>query len=130
MAKKKVFISFDYDHDLELKKSFVSQARHRDSQFSINDSSLIEPEPDVQWVAKAKRAIRDCDVFLVILGPNTHSAPGVRREVDIAMGLNKDRFQLVPQRKNYGEVGGAGPVVKWKWRNLEKWLSTDVSRVR
>ena len=33
MAKKRAFISFDYDFDVDLKDLLVGQARNQDSQF-------------------------------------------------------------------------------------------------
>ena len=35
--KKRAFISFDYDHDEELKQALIGQAKNPDSPFSIND---------------------------------------------------------------------------------------------
>ena len=130
MAKKKVFISYEHDHDFQSKENFVQQSKNREAQFSMTDSSLLEAEPIAKWVTEARRRIGECDVFMVLLGPNTHNAPGVRREVDIAMGLKKNLFQLMPQGRNYGTVHGAGEVVPWKWKSLEPRLSTDPSRVR
>ena len=40
--KKRVFISFDYDHDLDLKNLLVGQAKNEDSPFEIADFSIKE----------------------------------------------------------------------------------------
>lgn len=40
--KTRVFISFDYDHDIDLKNLLVGQARHPDSPFEITDMSIKE----------------------------------------------------------------------------------------
>ncbi len=40
---KKVFISFDYDHDETLKTFLVGQAKHTDSPFELSDWSIKEP---------------------------------------------------------------------------------------
>ena len=40
MAKTRAFISFDYDHDLDLKNLLVGQAQHSDSPFEIADWSV------------------------------------------------------------------------------------------
>ncbi len=119
MAKKKVFVSFDYDNDLNLKSSFISQAKHPDSPFSVNDYSLKEAHPDSEWLSKAQSAIDRCDVFIVLLGKNTYKAPGVLKEVKIALGRNKERFQLKPQGKERKAVSGGGEVVSWKWENIK-----------
>ena len=123
MAKKKVFVSFDYETDYNLKGSLIGQAKQPDSPFAVSDVSLKEREPEQEWLAKAKAAIAGCDVFVVILGRNTHSAPGVIKEIEIAKGMNKPRFQLMPQRKDWRQMDGAGCVVDWKWANLKKKLA-------
>lgn len=123
MAKKKVFVSYDYDHDHGLKSSLISQARRADSPFSINDISLQDSLPEETWMSKAQSAISRCDTFIVLLGSNTHSAHGVLKEISIAKGMGKRRFQLRPQGKTYGAIPGAGDVVAWKWKNLKSRLS-------
>ena len=60
MAKKKVFVRFDYDNDLNLKISFISRAKHPDSPFSVNDYSIKETHPDNGWLSKAQSAIDRC----------------------------------------------------------------------
>jgi hypothetical protein len=122
MAKKKVFVSFDYN-DKHLKSTFIGQARLPDSPFSISDFSLQEAHPENEWLSKAQSAIAKCDYFIVLLGNNTHQAPGVLKEVRIAGGLRKNRFQLRPQGKNSIPVPGAGEVITWKWKNIKSKLS-------
>ena len=123
MAKKKVFVSFDYETDLDLKENLIAQAKRQDSPFSVTDVSLQEREPEQEWLSKARKAIAGCDFFVVILGRNTHSAPGVLKEIAIATGMNKRRFQLMPQKKNWQRMKGAGDVVDWTWPNLKKALA-------
>ena len=38
--KKRTFISFDYDHDHDIKECLVGQARNPDSPFEITDMSI------------------------------------------------------------------------------------------
>jgi hypothetical protein len=44
MAKKKVFVSFEFDRDLQLKSSLLGQSRQQDSPFAITDFSLQEKQ--------------------------------------------------------------------------------------
>lgn len=81
MAKTKVFVSYDYDHDAHLKDTLMGQSRLRDSPFSINDMSLKQATPE--WQQKARAAIEACELFIVLLGEHTHQAQGVRREVEM-----------------------------------------------
>ena len=121
--KKKVFVSFDYREDREKKGSLIAQAENPESPFTISDSSLRETHPDHLWLSRAQSAIARCDVFVVILGVNTHQAPGVLKEVQIAKGLRKRRFQLRVQGTSPKPVADAGPVVNWTWTRLRRMLS-------
>lgn len=123
MAKKKVFVSFDYETDLDLKENLIAQAKRQDSPFSVTDVSLQERKPEQEWVSKAQSTIARCDVFVVILGSNTHNAPGVIQEIAIARGLKKSRFQLRPQGEKWQPMKGAGEMIVWTWPNLKKKLA-------
>ncbi|MDD5500741.1 MAG: hypothetical protein PHH57_03530 [Candidatus Omnitrophica bacterium] len=120
MAKKKVFVSFDFENDKNLKNVFISQSKHPDSPFSVNDYSLQEAYPDDKWLSKAQSAIARCDLFIVLLGKRTHKAPGVLREVNIASGLRKERFQIRPQKEERVSLPDGGEVIVWKWKNFRK----------
>jgi len=122
VVRTKVFVSFDFDHDHDLKGSLVAQSKDPASPFRLIDFSLVESEPQPEWLSRAKSAIARCDVFVVILGLNTHQAPGVRKEVQIAKDLRKRRFQLKPQGTNPTPVKDAGPVVNWTWNKLKTLL--------
>ena len=40
MARKKLFVSFDFDNDADLKMLLVGQSKHSDTPFDIWDSSV------------------------------------------------------------------------------------------
>lgn len=122
-AKKRVFISFDYDNDLALKNLLIGQARNPDSPFEVADFSLKETQPEHEWLQRARQAITRSDVFIVLLGTKTHGASGVRKEVKIANELGKTRFQLKPQDTSPESVEDAGRVYNWTWDNLKALLS-------
>ena len=121
--KKKAFVSYDYHEDKDKKEALIAQAENPKAPFTIGDSSLKEAQPDHLWLRKAQSAIAKCDVFIVILGLNTHQAPGVLKETRIAKGLRKPRFQLKVQGTDPKPVAGAGPVVNWTWPKLKRMLS-------
>ena len=56
MAKIRAFISFNYDHDLDLKNLLVVQAKNEDSPFEIADFSIKEAIFE-DWKKKAKTRI-------------------------------------------------------------------------
>jgi hypothetical protein len=83
MAKTRVYISFDFDHDEDLKTLLVGQSKHEDSPFEIADWSIKEAVTG-DWKAKARQRIRAVDVVAVICGKHTDTATGVAAEVTIA----------------------------------------------
>ena len=123
MAKIKMFVSFEYPTDFQLKETLIGQSELPDSPFSVTDVSLQERHPDPTWLSEAQSAIARCDVFVVLLGRNTHNARGVLKEIKIARGLKKRRFQLRPQGKKWQPMKGAGELVVWTWPNLKRKLS-------
>ena len=121
MAKTKVFASYDYEYDSDMKNNLIAESKKPDSPFSINDLSLNYKIPD--WQQKAREAISKCDVFVVLLRENTHQASGVIREVRMAREIGKRRFQLREKGHNPQSLQGAGEVVAWTWNNLKKYLT-------
>ena len=123
MAKKRVFISFDYDHDLDLKNLLVGQAKNQDSPFEIADFSIKEAISE-DWKKKARTRIKGCGVVAVICGEHTDTASGVSAEVKIAQEEDVDYFLL------YGRSGktckkpkaakSSDKNYKWTWANLKK----------
>ncbi len=123
MAKKRVFVSFDFDNDKALKDFIVGQARNPDTPFEIVDTSLKEAAPMKTWQEKAHLAIRRSDLVLVMVGPNTYCAPGVLKEVEMAREESKPIVQVIGYRDgNYTPVPNAGRLYRWDWDNLKKLL--------
>ena len=125
MAKKKVFVSFDFDNDKALKDFIIGQAKNPDSPFEVSDHSLKEAAPEKDWVEKARRAISRSDIFIVMLGPKTKKASGVLKEVKIANELRKNKFQIIGYKDGTEDwrVPDAGRVYRWNWENLKKLLA-------
>ena len=125
MAKKKVFVSFDFDNDKALKDFIIGQAKNPDSPFEVSDHSLKEAAPEKDWVEKARRAISRSDIFIVILGSKTKKASGVLKEVKIANELKKNKFQIIGYKDGTEDwrVPDAGRVYRWNWENLKKLLA-------
>ena len=125
MAKKKVFISFDFDNDKTSKDSMIGQAQLPDSPIEVNDFSLKEAAPEKDWLEKARAAIARSEVFIVILGPKTKNAPGVLKEVKLANELKKPKFQIIGYKDGSEDWGvpDAGRVYRWNWDNLKKLLA-------
>lgn len=125
MAKKKVFVSFDFDNDRTLKEFIIGQAKLDDSPFEVTDLSLKEAAPEKDWLDKARAAISRSEVFIIMLGPKTKTAPGVLKEVKLANELTKTKFQLIGYKDGSADwaVPNAGRVYAWDWDNLKKLLA-------
>jgi len=124
VAKKKVFVSFDFDNDKTLKDFMIGQARLPDSPFEVVDHSLKEAAPQLDWERKARAAISRADVFIVMLGRNTRFASGVKKEVAMANALGKSRFQIIGYRNGTStwSVPDGGRTYVWSWENLKSLL--------
>lgn len=122
MAKTKVFISFDYDHDETLKTFLVGQAKNEGSPFELADWSIKE-HIDQNWKDKARTRIKSVDVVAVICGEHTNTATGVSAELAIAQEEKVPYFLLA----GYAEKNNLKPkaakdsdkMYKWTWENLK-----------
>ncbi len=125
MGKTKVFVSFDFDNDKTLKDFIIGQAKNSDSPFEVSDLSLKEAAPEKDWLDRARRAISRSDVFLIMLGSKTRTAPGVLKEVKIANELAKSKCQIIGYKDGTSDwaVPGGGRTYAWDWDNLKKLLA-------
>ncbi len=121
MASLKIFVSFEFDKDGDLKGNFFEQAK-RHTKHHIKNSSLNEAYPTGTWKAKARAEICKCDAVIVLVGPDTHNAQGVKTEIDIARELNKPIVQIVPQSWPYSGVPSLKDSIRWKWKRINKCL--------
>ena len=122
--KKKVFVSFDFENDRQLKDFIIGQSRLPGSPFEVVDNSLKEAAPENNWEAKANIAILKSDIVLVMVGSETYRAHGVLKEIKMARAANKQIVQIIGYKnRNYTPVTGAGRLYSWSWENLKKLLS-------
>ena len=119
MPSLKIFVSFEFDKDNDLKNNFFRQAKEQ-SLHRVLNSSLNEAYPDRRWKDKAKSAIHKCDIVIALVGPDTHNAPGVKTEIEIARQLSKPVFQVVPRRRTYTGVPDIDEPIRWIWKRINK----------
>ena len=130
MAKNRVFISFDYHNDPDLRDNLVGQAENPDSPFEIVDESLREPYTSV-WRRRVRRIIRRCDLVIVICGRHTDTAGGVAAEVSFARDEGTPYF-LLRGRPDHtcikpGQAFRDDEMHTWTWDNLRR-LITESGR--
>lgn len=121
-AKTKVFISFDFDNDEDLKILLVGQAKNDDSPFEITDMS-VKDELSGDWKEKVRTRIKKVDQVVVICGEHTDTASGVAAEVKIAQEESKPYFLLngrsgktCVKPKNAKDTD---KIYNWTWDNLK-----------
>jgi hypothetical protein len=123
MKRKKIFISFDFDKDRALKDLLIGQSKNPESPFEVFDHSLKEAAPEKDWEDRARHRINLADEMIVLVGPVTHRAPGVLKEVRIARELGIKIVQVIGYKDGtHRRVPGAGVLYRWTWDNLKKIL--------
>ncbi len=122
MAKSRVFTSFDYDHDEDLRVMLVGQAKNPDSPFELADWSVKEPMTG-DWKAKVRQRIKATEQVAVMCGQYTHTASGVSAEVKIAQDEGIPYFLLKGRKdKNCTKPTAAktsDKIYNWTWDNLK-----------
>lgn len=122
MAKTKVFVSFDYDHDSFLREALVGQSKNPDSPFELADWSIKEAQ-DKNWKDHARMRIQSVECVAVICGEHTHTATGVSAEIEIAKAVGKPYFLLRGYaNKNCTRptaASGGEKMYDWTWPNLK-----------
>lgn len=83
--------------------------------------------PDESWLNKARKLICECDIVIVLVGQDTHNAPGVEKEVTVANQEGTPIFQIRPQGRTWGEVKGSGDLIEWKWDKIDEMIEELLS---
>jgi hypothetical protein len=118
----RVYISFDYDHDDDLKVLLVGQSKNADSPFSIADGSIPKAVTG-DWKPSARTRIKGADVVAVICGKSTDTASGVAAEVSIAQEESIPYFLLAGRaaggNKKPQSAKSSDKLYEWTWPNLK-----------
>jgi hypothetical protein len=120
--KKRVFISFDVDHDAGTKQMLAGQAKLPDSPFDFIDASIKEPLSG-DWKEKVSRRMDNIDVVIILCGEYTDKAAGVSAELTIAKEKWKAYFLLGAYNDKYCEkptsATDTDKMYIWNWSNLQ-----------
>lgn len=121
-TKKRVFISFDFDHDEGTKTMLAGQAKLADSPFDFKDAS-VKHALTGDWQDKVRRRMDNIDLVIVLCGENTHQASGVAAEVIIAQEEQIPYFLLAAYVDKTctkpTSAKSVDKVYKWTWDNLK-----------
>ena len=123
MARKRVFISFDFDNDADLRDNLVAQSKLHDSPFSMVDCS-VRVAYDERWRQRIRSIIRDSDLTIVICRAHTDMAMGVAAELTIIQKERKPYFLLRgrphrPCTKPKNALA-SDRIHDWNWPNLHE----------
>lgn len=126
MAKKRVFISFDFDNDKDLRGSLLEQAERPESPFEFSDQSLPGPI-DENWRKKARSLIKNSDLMIVICGKHTNVSKGVAAEITFAReegtpyflleGRSEETCTKPPMARRTDKIHKGG------WENLKRLIA-------
>ena len=122
VSKKRVFISFDYDHDDDIKMLLAGQALHPDSPFDFKDASVKE-HLSGDWKEKVRRRMSSIYVVIVLCGEWTHLASGVAHELSIARETATPYFLLAGRANKTCQMPTTAlpsdKIYQWTWDNLK-----------
>ena len=133
MAGARVFSSFDFDHDEDLRLLFVGQARNPRTPFTLADWS-VKAAMTGDWKEKVRSRIRSVDVVFVLCGEHMDTATGVSVEVRIAREEKKPVYFIRGRRDRHCKLPKAALhsdlMLDWTWSNLAAILNTPKPRAK
>ena len=116
MAKKKIFISYDYDNDKQYKNLLLAWDKNADFDFSFNDQSA-DVSIESTNAAVIKRAIsakiNAATYFLCLVGKKTSKSSWVAWEIDKAKELKKKLVSVKIDATNTTPSGLLGAGASW-----------------
>jgi hypothetical protein len=126
-VKTRAFVSFDLDHDNDLKLRLCDQAGAPNSRVDVFDWSVRETADD--WHDKLRKRVSNVDLVLVVCGAYTDRAANVNTEVELAREANVP-YLLLDGRPDLAQVPAAARqaqgLVEWQPHTLAT-LGTSVS---
>ena len=116
MAKKKIFVSYDYDNDRYYKNLLLAWDRNREFDFGFNDQSADVSIQSTNATA-IKRAIsakiNAATYFLCLVGEETYRSNWVKWEIDKAKELRKKLVVVKISNGNTTPTGLLGAGASW-----------------
>ena len=116
MAKKKIFISYDYENDGYWKNLLVAWDANSLFDFSFNDTS-VDVSVDSTNAAAIKRAIsariNNATYFLCIVGKKTHKSGWVKWEIEKEVDLKKKLVAVKTDSENTSPDALFGVGASW-----------------
>jgi hypothetical protein len=127
LAKTRVFLSFDYEHDDDIMQLFVALSKNRDSPFHVVGWSTKHPPPAGKNTTRQQ--IRDADLVAILCGEHTDTASGISAEILIAREEETEYILLVGRArqarrcKKPSAAAGIDKMYTFTWPNLKKLMA-------
>jgi len=119
--KKRVFISFDFDNDQNLRDFLIGQSKNDGSPFYMEDWSVKIPWNQSEWKEKCFVKIKRCDLVIVMVGEKTASCSGVNAEILMAKKAGIPVVGLQGySSKNHRKPNGLEGYYIWTWENVKE----------
>ena len=126
---KRVFISFDYGNDKDIKGCLANQCKELNyCPFDIVDLSLTDPIEE-KWKVEVRQRIRSCDCVIFLCGEHSDQSNGMAAEFSITREEKKPYFLLKGRRKKTVSKPrnsvSEDKIYPWKWKTLKKLLEGE-----
>ena len=116
MAKRKIFVSYDYDNDRDYKSLLLAWNENREFDFSFSDQSADISIQSTNAVA-IKRAIsakiNASTCFLCLVGEEASESDWITWEIDKAKELRKKLVAVKIDSRNVTPDGLLGAGASW-----------------
>lgn len=116
MAKKTVFISFDYDNDAHYKNLLLAWDKNKDFDFGFYDGSLREAinSTNAAYIKSLiKPKILAASRLLCIVGEKTSKSAWIDWEIQTAADASKKLIGVKTAKENTSPAGLLGSGAKW-----------------
>jgi hypothetical protein len=122
MANPRAFISFDFDNNLTEKYLFAGQVKNSRTPFNIEDWSSKKHLPQKEWEELIHAKINKCNILIVLVGKQSHSATGVAKEISFAKANNVPVFGVYVDGANSSTSLPDGlyrnRIIAWDWEKI------------
>lgn len=131
MAKKKVFISYDYTNDKHYKNLLLAWDKNADFDFSMDDQSAdvsINSNDSTVIKRAISLKINSATYFLCIIGEKTYKSAWVKWEIEKAKELKKNiiAVKTAPSNISPSEITGIG--AKWALSFSHEGIKTAIEK--
>jgi hypothetical protein len=116
MARKKVFISFDYDNDRHYKNLLLAWDANNEFDFELYDGSLkdaIDSTNAVYIKSQIRPKIKDATHFLCLVGKESAKSQWIEWEIERGVEYKKRLIGVKIEKDNTTPSALLGQGAKW-----------------